>query len=288
MKKVYLLLSICSLGISSTVVAQESRVWEIEKHEQAERERQRLDSIAVEEQAYLPAVTINLKSQFPIQHAIVLEFNTPIFLSTYIGIGQLSRAYLVTATDFLPDDDPAQAIRKQFIKDKLENGFVFELGTHYHFSRLRHFYAGLNIQFQRFTLPATPMELVEEYDFGDSQGFLDDIQSQLEGNSFAQNFYENTIIEPVILPIQLGITAGKKFYFKKASRLFLDVEFSYQFNINNNVKIKSESFIGQILVDNFITPILDEGSNDSFQGFNLPSLSFRMGYQLGEKIYRKP
>jgi hypothetical protein len=137
-------------------------------------------------------------------------------------------------------------------------------------------------------LPATPQELVEEYDFGDSQGLTDDIQNQLEGNVFMQNFYENTIIEPIIRPIQLGITLGKKFYFRKASRLFLDLEFSYQFNVTNNVKIKSESFIGQILVDNFISPILDEGSNDSFKGFNLPSLSFRLGYQLGEKIYRKP
>jgi hypothetical protein len=276
------------LGITSTSLAQERRVWQIEKQEQAEREKQRLDSIAVQNQAYLPAATINLKSQFPIQHAIGLEFNTPIYLSTYIGIGQLSRAYLVTATNFLPEDDPAQAIRKQFIKDKLKNGFVLELGTHYHFSRRRHFYAGLNLQFQRFTLPATPQELAEEYDFGDAQGFTDDIQSQLDDNAFLQNFYENTVIEPVIRPIQLGLTLGKKFYFKKASRLFLDVEFSYQFNISNNVKIKSESFIGQILLDNFIAPILDEGSNDSFQGFNLPSLSFRIGYQLGEKIYRKP
>ena len=287
MKKVYIILTICAIGISGTLPAQDRRIWEIEKHEKAERERQLLDSMAVRTQAYLPAATINFKSQFPIQHSIGLEFNTPIFLSTYIGFGQLSRSYLVIATDFLPDDDPAQATRKQFIKDKLKNGFVFELGTNYHFSSRRHFYAGLNLQFQRFTLPATPQELVEEYDFGDSQGFTDDIQSQLEGNDFLQNFYENTVIEPVILPIQLGITLGKKFYFKKATRLFLDVEFSYQLNLSNNVNIKSESFIGQILVDSFISPILDEGSNDSFKGFNLPSVSVRIGYQLGEKIFRK-
>ncbi len=259
-----------------------------QQHHMLKSEKKRLDSIAVHNRAYLPGATINFKSQFPIQHAIGLEFNTPIFLSTYIGMGQLSRAYLVTATNFLPDDDPAQATRKQFIKDKLKNGFVLELGTHYYFSKQRNFYAGLNLQFQRFKLPATPMELVEEYDFGDTQGYLDDIQSQVESNIILQDFYENAILEPIISPIQLGITLGKKFYFKKASRLFLDVEFSYQLNISNNVKIKSDSFIGQILVNNFITPILDEGSNDSFEGFNLPSLSFRLGYQLGEKIYRKP
>ncbi|MEM9723722.1 MAG: hypothetical protein AAGA10_30970, partial [Bacteroidota bacterium] len=130
-------------------------------------------------------------------------------------------------------------------------------------------------------------ELVEKYDFGDTQLFLEDIQSQLEANSILQNFYDNSILEPVISPIQLGITLGKKFYFKKASRLFLEVEISYQLNVSNTVKIHSDSFIGQILVDSFITPVLEEGSNDSFEGFNLPSLSFRLGYQLGKKTFRK-
>ena len=145
MKKVYLLFTLCTIGISDTLLAQDGRIWEFEKHEKAERERQLLDSMAVRNQAYLPAATINFRSQFPIQHSIGLEFNTPIFLSTYIGFGQLSRSYLVIATDFLPDDDPAQATRKQFIKDKLKNGFVFELGTNYNFSRRRHFYAEIGI-----------------------------------------------------------------------------------------------------------------------------------------------
>lgn len=255
-------------------------------HQKLESENKKSKPDSLQERAYLPGTTINFKSQFPIQHAIGLEVNTPIFLSTYVGLGQLSRAYLVTATNFLPDSDPAQATRKRFIQDKLKNGFVLELGTHYHFSRRRNLYAGLNLQFQRFKLPATPMELVEEYDFGDSQDFLADIQSQLEDNPFLQDFYENTLLEPIIAPIQLGITVGKKVHFKKASKLFLDVEFSYQLNLSNRVRIQSESFLGQILVNNFISPILDEGSKDSFQSFNLPSLSVRLGYQWGEKIYR--
>ena len=240
----------------------------------------------MQNRAYLPGATINFKSEFPIQHAIGLEINTPIFLSTYLGIGQLSRAYLVAATNFLPDDDPAQATRKRFIQDKLQNGFVLELGTQYHVWRRQKLYAGLNLQFQRFKLPATPKELVEEYDFGDTQGFLDDIQGQLEDSPFFQDFYENALLEPTIAPIQLGITVGKKFYFEKAPRLFLDVAFSYQLNISNRVRINSDSFIGQIIVDNFIAPILEEGSNDSFQAFNLPTLSVRLGCQLGEKVYR--
>ena len=268
------------IGVYGTCFGQQNQVLKSDE--------KKLDAKAVQNRAYLPRATINLKSQFPIQHAIGLEFNTPIFLSTYFGIGQLSRAYWVTAINFLPDDNLAQATRKQFIKDKFKNGFVLELGTHYHFMRRRHFYAGLNLQFQRFALPATPMELVEEYDFGDTQGFSDDIQNQLEVNGFLRDFYENAILEPIVYPIQLGITLGKKFYFKKATRLFLDIEFSYQFNVSNNVHVKSESLIGQILVNNIITPILDEGSADSFKGFNLPALSLRLGYQLGNKIYSKP
>ncbi|MEM6633579.1 MAG: hypothetical protein AAF694_28155 [Bacteroidota bacterium] len=131
-------------------------------------------------------------------------------MSTYFSIGQLSQAYLVTATNFLPDDDPAQATRKQFIKDKLKNGLVLELGTYYYFTRRRHFSVGLSLQFQRFKLPATPMELVEKYDFGDTQLFLEDIQSQLEANSILQNFYDNSILEPVISPIQLGEKTYRK------------------------------------------------------------------------------
>jgi len=276
MHKVLVVLGL--IGISSACFGQ--------PHQMRESEKKIPKSDTIQNRAYLPGATINLKSQFPIQQAIGLEFHTPIFLSTYIGIGQLSRAYLVAATNFLPDDDPAQATRKRFIQDKLQNGFVLELGTHYHFWRRQHLYVGLNLQFQRFKLPATPMELVEEYDFGDTQGFLEDIQDQLEDSPFLQDFYENALLEPTIAPIQLGITVGKKFYFKKAPRLFWDIEFSYQLNISNRVRIKSESFVGQIIVDNFIVPILDEGSNDSFQGFNLPTLSVRLGHQLGKKVYK--
>lgn len=282
MRTIYLclLLFVCNLSLG-----QERRVWEIEKHEQYLKEKKRQDSSALLSQKYVPAVNLSVKSQFPIQHGIGLEFNTPAMVSAYINMGQLSRFYVVNATQFLPAEDEADAIRKQLIKDKLKNGFVFELGSHYHFTKKKDLYVGLNLQLQRFTLPTTAQELVEEYDFGDDLGLRNDVSDLLDGNDFLRSFYEETIIEPTIRLVQLGLTVGKRFHLKKAPRVGLYAEFSYQLNMASSIKLNSDSRVGQLLLDNFVSPILDEGTAASFGSFNLPTLTFRLSYQLGEKIY---
>lgn len=247
----------------------------------------KMDTLDVETARYLPAFTFNLKTQFPVQHAIGLEFSTPAMISGYIGIGQLSRAYVVTATEFLPARDENEEVRKQFIEDKLKNGFVFEIGAHYHFMKWKDVYVGLNLQFQRFSMESTAQELVEEYDFGDSQGFGDDIEELLEGNDLVREFYEETQIKAVVKPIQMGITVGKRFQFKKAPRLSLHTEFSYQLNLSGRSDLESDSFLGQVILNNFAGPVLSEGTAESFGSFNLPALTVRLSYALGEFAYKK-
>ncbi len=273
--------------LSFTSLAQETRVWEIEKHDKYMAEKRRQDSLNVLSRRYVPAFAASFKSQFPIQHGIGLEFNTPSMLSLYVGFGLLSRLYVTTATDFLPAEDENEAVRKQFIKDKMQNGFVFELGTHYHLMKWKDVYFGLNLQFQRYTLPATPQELVEQYDFGDTQGLGNDIQDQLDDNDFLQDFYENTEIIPTLRIVQVGFTVGKRFHFKRVPKLGLLAEFSYQVNLASSMKLNSKSSIGQIILDRFVSPILDEGTSESFGSFNLPTLTLRLNYQLGPKVYTK-
>ncbi len=236
---------------------------------------------------YVPAVALRVKAQFPIQNAIDLRFNTKAHISGYIGIGQFSRAYVITALDFLPDDNPSQIARKQLLKDKLKNGFVLELGTAYHFVRLKDLYVGLSLQFQRFSLTATPQELVEEYDIGDNLDLLDDVLEFVETNELAQAFYETVVVKPIIRPIQLGLTIGKTFHFSKVPRLSLNLELSYSRNVTTRTELTSDSFIGRIIIGSFVNPILDEGTEDSFDEFNLPTLSLGVNYQLGKKVYGK-
>lgn len=249
-------------------------------------EERRQDSVAIQNRKFLSAATVNLKTQYPIQHAISLEVASPIFLSGHVSVGQFSRFYTKSALEFLPQEDEAQIKRKEFVQDKLQNGFVFEIGVKYHIVKWRNTYAGLNMQIQRFKLPTTTQEMVEEYDFGDTQGRLGDILTLVESSPALNNFYENAMLTPSITNFQLEFKLGKRFHFKKLSKLFLDLEVSYQFNLSAQVSIEAPSAIGNNLIENFVKPILNQGSEESFGGFALPTIGLRLSYQLGERIYR--
>lgn len=231
-------------------------------------------------------VHLDLKVQFPIQDAIGLGFISPGRLSGYMGFGMLSRAYTVTALDLIPAKNDNEKVRQQFIKDKLENGFVFELGGYYHFQRLKGFYTGFFLQFQRFTMSVTPQEMVENYDFGDTQGLSDNLQEILDNNEAAQSFYENTILVPTVRPIQVGLAVGKSFQLRKIPRLTICPELSYQMNLTTKSSIESDSFVGQIIVNQIISPILSSGSSANFKGFNVPGLTLKISYELGKTVHR--
>lgn len=260
--------------------------WELDLHQKNLKDREERDSLAIQSGNYVPGFTLNLKSQFPIQQALGIEVMTPFFLSFYAGYGQFSRFYTVIALDVLPETDPSQSSRKQLIKDKLNNGSVFELGTYFHFVNRSGLYGGINIQFQKFDMTTTAQEMVEKYDFGNSSDFADEIQDIIENNNLVKDFYENTEISPTIKPIQLGLLVGKRFRFKKAPQLGLHLELAYHFNINTKTTLTSPSFIGQIIVDSFVNPILESNSDISFDAFNLPSLTARLSYNLGKILYK--
>ncbi|MBT29909.1 MAG: hypothetical protein CMO01_09640 [Thalassobius sp.] len=249
------------------------------------KSRVQSQSEAYSTKKFIPAVTLNLKSEFPLQHAISIEFATQKFISFYVGMGMFSRAYAVTATNFLPAENTEEEMRQKFIKDKMENGSVLELGSYYHFVKKKDVYVGLNIQFQQFKLSATPQELVEEYDFADSQNLGETLQDLIDNNSTINAFYENTIIEPQVKPIQLGITIGKRFPLTRNRKLALNTEIAYHFNIATYTTLTSTSLAGQILINNIINPILENNTDASFNSFNLPSVSLRLNYQLSNRIF---
>lgn len=283
--------TILSLYLSLTLFCLESLL--AQKHQYNKKEKvpnplsikHQIDSTAKASGRILPGVTFGVKTQFPIQHAFNIEINTPARISAYLGLGILSRGYTIFAMETLVANNTNEEVRKQFIQDKLQGTLLIELGTHFHLFKPRDLYFGLNLQFQRFSLPATPQELIENYDFGDSQGFSSNIEETLRDNSLASSFYENSIIRPTIRLMQLGFTIGKNFYFKKNERLSLGVELSYSVNIRQRVKVEADTRIEQLIVDQFISPILSEGTNVSFDNFNIPSLSLRLNYRLGDNIY---
>ena len=231
--------------------------------------------ISAQEKSFL---ALNAKTQFPIQHALGIEIINKKGLSFSFGMGQLSRGYTVAAMNFLKAENENDEQRKQFIKDKMNNGLVVEFGSNYYPKNTKDFYFGVNLQLQRFTLPATAQELIENYGFADQidQETLDDA---LE-NSLVEFFYENTIVEPIVKPVQLGLLVGKKFRFKKMPNLFLMTELNYQFNLNTNTTFESPTVVGQIIIDSFIEPNFDPSTAESFEEFNLPSLSIRIQYLL--------
>jgi hypothetical protein len=135
-------------------------------------------------------------------------------------------------------------------------------------------------------LPSTSKELIENYGFA-TEDILQEIQDITEENSVVRSFYESTIIEPIVKPIQLGITVGKRFSFKKFSRFSINPELTYHYNLTTRTTFQSDSFVGNIIITNFIEPNLDPSTSLSFDTFNFPSLIIRFTYQMGEKIQQE-
>ncbi len=225
-------------------------------------------------------LTVSLKSQFPIQQAIGLEVMTKLKLSGYLGFGQFSRFYTTVALNALPNRKVEQQMRRQFIKDNLRDGTVFETGLAYHFSKRRKYYAGLNFQNQKFTLPSTTQQLVENYDFLDGQGRKDKILDLVDRNTRLREFYETTQIISKVTLQRLGITLGRRFSFSKIPRFGFHTELSAQWNMGSRTAIGSSSTIGNVLIKQFAEPILQEKTKESFSSFFLPSLTLRVSYAL--------
>ncbi|PSL18787.1 hypothetical protein CLV60_12916 [Dyadobacter jiangsuensis] len=223
---------------------------------------------------------VSLKSQFPIQQAIGLEVMVKPKLSGYLGFGQFSRFYTTVALNALPNKKVEQQMRRKFIKDNLRDGTVFETGLAYHFAKRNRFYAGLNFQNQKFTLPSTTQQLVENYDFLDAQGRKDKILDLIEKNARLREFYETTRIISKVTLQRLGITLGRRFGFSKIPRFGFHTELSAQWNIGSGTAIESSSPIGNILIKQFAEPILQERTQESFSSFFLPSLTLRVSYAL--------
>ncbi|MDR6809632.1 hypothetical protein J2Y45_006710 [Dyadobacter sp. BE34] len=228
----------------------------------------------------VPLLSVSLKSQFPIQQAIGLEVMTKTKLSGYLGFGQFSRFYTTVALNALPNKKVEQQMRRRFIKDNLRNGTVFEAGLTYHLPRRRKFYAGINFQNQNFTLPSTTQQLVENYDFLDSQDRKDKIMDLIDKNARLREFYETAEIISKVSLQRLGITIGRRFGFMKIPRFGLHTELSGQWNMGSRTSIESSSLIGNVLVNQFAEPILREKTKDSFSSFFLPSLTLKVSYAL--------
>ncbi|WAC12482.1 hypothetical protein [Dyadobacter pollutisoli] len=228
----------------------------------------------------VPLLSVSLKSQFPIQQAIGLEVMTKMKLSGYFGFGQFSRFYTTVALNALPNKKVEQQMRRQFIKDNLRDGTVFEAGLAYHFPKRRKFYAGINFQNQHFTLPSTTQQLVENYDFLDSQDRKDKILDLVDKNARLREFYETTEIISKVTLQRLSITIGRRFGVRKIPRFGLHTELSGQWNMGSSTSIESSSRIGNVLVNQFAEPILQEKTKDSFSSFFLPSLTLKVSYAL--------
>jgi hypothetical protein len=225
-------------------------------------------------------LTASLKSQFPIQQAIGLEVMTKMKLAGYLGFGQFSRFYTTVALNALPNKKVEQQMRREFIKDNLRDGTVFEAGLAYHFPKRREFYAGINFQNQNFKLPSTTKQLVENYDFLDGQDRKDQILDLVDNNARLREFYETTEIISKVTLQRLGITIGRRFGFRKTPRFGFHAELSGQWNIGSRTAIESSSLIGNVLVNQFAEPILQEKTKEGFSSFFLPSLTVRVSYAL--------
>ena len=224
---------------------------------------------------------VNFKTQVPIQHGFAVEFITPIRMSAYVNVGIYSAAYTKMLINMVPDRNPNKSSVDNLINDRLKNGFVFEFGSHYYFRNPKNYYVGLNLQFQKFSVSATPYELIEVYDFGGDAVSEEQINETIT-NSTADFFYRNTIIEPIFKPIQLGFVAGRSFYFKRAPHLSISTELSYLLNIKTNFEVTSPSFIGRIVVSNLVNPELNFGSQENFNDYNLPTLTVKFNYYFNK------
>lgn len=271
------------LLFSHFLLAQDSsRVWEIDRLIQVNQEQVDEDSARLASRRFLPKTMLGLKTQFPIQHALNLEMrvgNLP--LSAQFGLGQFSRFYTLVALNTIDAKTEEAQVRKDFVKARLRNGSVIELGLMAHHIQKR-FYGGLNLQFQRSSLAATPEELVERFDLAGDSDLRGNIDSLVTKYQIVADFYSSTVVYPTIRPLQMGILAGKIWRFKNP-RLALHAELGYSFNLAAPIKIEGKSgFLVNLLLDSYVNPLVEGQSAKSFSSFRYPSLALRMSYGLGK------
>lgn len=259
-----------------------SRVWEIDRLEQVQAAQKQEDSVRLLTRRFLPKTMLGIKTQFPIQHALNLEMrigNTP--LSTQFGIGQFSRFYTLIALNMIDAKTEGAQVRKDFIKVRLRNGSVIELGLMAHHIQKR-FYGGLSLQFQRSSMAATPEELVEQFDFADDSDLRSNIDSLVAKHQIVADFYTSTVVYPTICPLQMGFVLGKLWRFKNP-RLALHAELGYSFNLATPLKIEGKSgFLVNLLLDSYVNPLVKGQNAKSFSSFRYPSLALRLSYGLGK------
>lgn len=223
---------------------------------------------------------IYIKTEFPTHHAIGFQLIHESGFTSDFSLGLMSGTYNNFVFNNLPDEDLNAAKRKDFILDVMENGMVFSLGIGYHFKQFKHFSIGMGLQMQQFSLLATPRELVEEYDFGNETGLANDIDAIIEENPNADFFYRSVLVEPIIRPLQLGFNLNKGFSINK--RLSFHIDAAYWFNIATFTEISSPSLVGRLMVNQALSPLVDSGSDESFDQFSYPSISIGLKFRFSE------
>lgn len=273
-----------TLLFPTTLRAQDSsRVWEIDRLERVQAAQKQQDSAHLLTRRFLPKTMLGFKTQFPIQHALNLEVrwgNLP--LSAQLGLGQFSRFYTLIALKVIDAKTEEARVRKDFIKARLRNGSVIELGLMAHHIQKR-FYGGVSLQFQRTSLAATPEELVTHFDFEGKADLRDNIDSLVAKYQIVEDFYTSTVVYPTIRPVQMGLMMGKIWRFKNP-RLALHAELGYSFNLAAPLKIEggNNGFLVNLLLDSYINPLVEGQNAQSFSSFRYPSLALRLSYGLGK------
>lgn len=231
-----------------------------------------------QQKLFVPRLRISVKSQFPLQQAIGIEVISQRKFSGYLGYGQYSRFYTRLMLDQLPGKSLSQQARRTFIKERVQNGRVIELAGWYTPPIRQRLYGGVSVQWQKLSLYSTPKELVEHFDPGNSNGYLDKIQHIVDNSPFLEKFYETEVVFPEIRPIQVGILIGKQFMLSRLPRLGLHLEMSYQFTVRTTASVEGGGTLAKFLMTNYVNPILQQKASESFSNFRYPTLAARVSY----------
>lgn len=279
-------LLICATCMTALTARAQEREWHLEKRERWAKEQQMLDSMAIAHNTYMPSVLLKAKTQFPVQHALGLEFLTRSGLSFYGGMGRFSRCYTLAAMGAVSPKNAQEEVRQAFFKERLRSGLVTEIGVNYYFLK-KGYYTGMSLQFQRFSLSGTVKELMENLDLGDSQGLGGELDELLQENEFLEDFYERETVYPTFTPLQLGLLVGKRFHFKKHPYIGMHIELGYNLNISQGTRIETDRYLTQALMDRVVNPLIKNTATESFSALNYPFVSVGISAGFGKIIRPK-
>ena len=265
--------------------AQNNEMWEIDKHKIRTKEKRHQDTLAIISKEFTYPLHLYIKTQFPVQHALGLEFTHEKGIDIRASFGIFSRSYTLLALEFLEDENATENERQQFFKDRLNSGTVIELNAGY-FHLPTGLSGNISFQFQRFSISTTSYELLENLDYGDDIVDQSELDEALEDSETLEDFYYNETVYPTIRPIQLVINLEKRFRFSKAPRISLAMALSYSFNLTTRTSIEAKSSLGSYIMDNYVNPTLDQSTTQSFGSFNLPSITFQLNIGIG-KLFHK-